>query len=309
MSTQTWALQPSGAVQDHVIADVYRQAVAMTKFMPFCRPVQVESGQSFTVPSRSSLPIPSSSALDELKSIPIQRLSITSKAINVTERGSGVEITRRAINRAPYDLQQEHRLALSEQMALIMDSVAAAGFKSGPLKYAATGAASQNLATGGTFGATANTNLNIYHIRKIRNELFANRLCPMFPDGAYRGLFASNSILGVVDDPDFLEINKSENSGIFSRFDAGQISDVILFENQYSSSLSNSIGSGSDVGEGVVFGRDACFIGFIEKPVILTYWDDERRFYRAVWFADWGVGIPSNSANAGLARIVHYGSL
>lgn len=304
---QSWADSPSGAYQDHNVLEVFRQAVAQTIWLPYAKRMSISDGQSVTIPIRSKLSEPTSSALTESTSIPLDKLTITSKNISLTERGRGVLVTRKNMNRSPIDLLSEHKMALAEQMALDMDTVLEASFESGQLKYAATGAASYNLATNGSFGAAALSNPNFYHIRKMRDLAFRTYLMPKLDNGSYAFIVSTAGLRGILDDPEFLEINKFGDPSKFEKNISGKIADVEIYEDNHA--LSDGIGTNSDVGEGIFIAKDAVYYAILQQPEI--HFDstiDHGRFTSLAWYGDWGSGTSTDSANSGLARLIHFGS-
>lgn len=306
---QDWASSPStGAYQSHEVMEVFRQAVEQSIWMPFAKRVSISSGQAVTVPIRGRLAEPSSSLLQESQSIPLDKLNITAKTISLYERGRGAQISRKNINRSPIDLLQEHKLAIAEQMQLDMDTVLKAGFTAGQLKYVPTGAASYNLATNGTAGAAALSNVNFYHIRKMRDLAFRTYLMPKNMDGSFSFVVSTAGVRGILDDPEFLEINSPQNRSQFEGNLCGKIADVKIFEDNHS--LSDSKGTNSDVGEGVFIARDSVYYAILSQPSI--HYDasdstatDFGRFVNLAWHGDWGCGTSTDSASAGLVRLIH----
>lgn len=307
---QGWADSPStGAYQEQEVCEVFRQAVADSIFMPYMKRVSISSGQSVTVPTRGSLAEPTTSELDEDLSLPIDKLSITSKTVDLVERGRATMWSRKAANRSPIDLLMEHRLALSEQMSLVMDTVFATAAQSGQLKYAATGAASYNLATNGSFGAAALSNANFYHLRKMRDLAFRTYLMPKLSDQSYKFIVSTAGIRGILDDPEFLAINSPQNRPIFEKNLVGRISDIDIIECNHDNALSDTVGTNSNVGEGVFLSRDAVYYAMLEMPSI--HYDashDHGRYVSLAWYGDWGAEPSNDSATAGLVRLIHFGS-
>ena len=309
---QDWASAPTtGAYEEHEIGSVLRQAVESTVWLPFANRSNISSGQTLTLPIRGRLSEPTNSALTESMTIPLDKLTITAKTITMVERGRGVQVTRKAMNRSPIALLEEHKMALSEQMGLDFDTVLSNAFQGGQLKYAATGAASYNLATNGTFGTAALSNPNFYHMRKLRDLAFRTYFMPKLASGKYAYVTSTAGYRGILDDPEFLEINKNGNSSVFGKNFVGTIADVEVFEDNHT--LADNLGTGTDVGEGVFIARDAVEYAMIQQPTI--HYDasdsvatDFGRFVSIAWYGDWGAGTTSDVATAGLARLIHFGS-
>lgn len=307
---QAWADAPStGAYPEHELSSVFSQAVAQTNFVPLAKRVPIQSGSSVTVPITSSLPLPTSSELNEDSSIPLQRISITANTIELVERGSGLMMSRKALSRSPIDLLNIHRQKISEQMSLEIDKVVATAFQSGQIKYAATGAAAQTVTTNGSFGAAALSNANFYHLRKMRDLAKLTYLMPPLPGGTYKFVVSTAGIRGILDDPEFLEINSPQNSSIFKSNMVGRIADVEIIESNNTNNLSDGVGTNSDVGEGVFIADEAVYYAVLDVPQIhFDQSHDHGRFVSIAWYGDFGAEPSTASGSAGYARLIHFGS-
>lgn len=308
---QGWADAPStGAYQEHEVLPVFRTAVADTLFFPRAIRKPLRSGDAATVPIFGALARPSGgTALSESLSIPLDKVSITTKSVDLQERGRGVMVSRIAQNRSPIDLLQEHQRVLSEQLALDLDSVAATAFKGGQLVYAATGAASYNLATSGSAGAAAVSNANFFHIRKMRDLAVRSYHMPKLGNGGYEFIVSTSGIRGILDDPEFLEINSRGNPDIFKKNMVGRIADVDIIECNHDDALDDDVGTNSDVGEGVFIARDAVYLIMSEMPSI--HWDrthDHGRYTSLAWHGDYGMEPSTDSSNDGQARLIYFSS-
>jgi hypothetical protein len=306
-SFQGWADAPStGAYEEHLIAPIFRQAVAETLFVPLASRIPYTSGESATVPIRSSLSRPSGgTALNEALSIPLDKLTITAKTISLQERGRGVMVSSQAIRRSPIDLLNEHQQALSEQLGLDMDAVFAAQFKAAKLVYTPTGAASYSLATAGTAGAAAANNVNFYHLRKMRDLARRTYLMPAFPDGRYRFVVSTSGFRSILEDPERVELQSGAGLGSLQAPRRLIFEDVVVMECNHDDALDDDVGTNSDVGEGVFIARDAVRYVMAKMPsIVYDRTHDHGRFTSLAWYGDYGVGTSTDSANAGLARLI-----
>lgn len=306
---QSWADAPAtGAYQEQEIGETVRQAVEQMVWLPLAKREPISSGQSVTVPLRGRLAEPTSDLLTESVSIPLDKLTISAKVITLQERGRGLKISRKNINRSPIDLLAEHRMAIAEQMSLSFDKrLSEDGFQSGQLKYAPTGAASFTLATSGSFTAAALSNVNFYHITKLRDLAYRTYLMPKMDNGKYVYVSSTAGIRGIMDDPKFIQINAPQNASKFESNLVGTIHDVEIREENHT--LSDSVGTNSDVAEGVFIANDAVRYAMIQSPQI--YFDqteDFGRFMKLAWYGDFGVGPSTDSSSAGFARLIHVGS-
>lgn len=309
-----WDLDsPSGAVQDHVILDsIFRQATEEAKLMRLVNPARVSGGESFTVIVVGSLSEPTSPRLEELQPIPLDHFTVTSTKIDSYEEGRAVMLTKKQMRRFRdmADLASEARRALADQQARVIDTAIANSLDDMPIKYSATGVASQTITTTGTASGSAVSNLNVYHLRYIRNYLKRNRLVPYRSFGGYAGAFSTAAISGLKDDPEFLLYAQRMPEILRNGGFESMVESIALMEVVHDNALSDTLGSGSNIGEGFVVGADACYFGVINEPMIL--WErisgSGGRFYSLSWVADYGVGLPNTSANAGLCRGLHFTS-
>lgn len=308
MSLFQWSDSPSGAVQDHEIIEPFRQAVADSAFVKYCMPVNVSGGESFSIPIMSDLDEPTSAALNENLTIPLDSLSITSKSVALVEYGRGVRIARKALNRYKdiADVLSVHREELAKQQRLVLDSLAAAAFKLAEVKYVGTGAADSTITTNGTAGAAAVSNLNVFHARAIRDYLRRTLLAPPRANGLYKGLFSTAGLRAMSDDSEFIQYHSNQStSELEAAIMRGRVAGIEFEEVVHDNALDDDIGTNSDVGEGVVFGDKSVYMGIIEAPRIYYEMKDKERFLELAWHGDFGFGTSTDSGSAGYARIIH----
>lgn len=304
---QGWADAPAtGAYESHLVAPIFRQAVAETTFVPLASRIPYTSGEAATIPIRGSMSLRSGgSSLSEHVSIPLQKLSITSKTITLQERGDGLMVSEQAMRRSPIELLKEHEEALMENLRLDMDKVFATQFKAAKLVYTPTGAASYNLATGGTAGAAAVSNINFYHLRKLRDLARRTYLMPAFEDGLFRLVISTSGFRSILEDPERVELQSGAGIGALAAPRRIRFEDVIVIESNHDDALDDDVGTNSDVGEAVFIARDAVRYVMAKMPSIrYDRTHDHGRFVSLVWVGDYAVGTSTDSANAGLARLI-----
>lgn len=303
-----------GAYKENEVAEVFKPAGFASLLFNLADKRRVAQGESLTVPAYQNLSFPTSTSLDEDQPIPLSKLSITAKTISMDERGRAVAVTGKAQRRSPLDVLQAHRDAIAEMMRRELEEVISTALKLMPIKYVATGAASQTITTNGVPGGSATTNPNIYHMQNIGNYLSDNLRVPMDPRfGAYAAVFRGNGILSIQRDSEWRELHRGTGLSSIDTLRVGQIGDVVVFKHNDSRVLANNIGSSSDVSEGFVLGNQAVLFGFLEQ--IGLHFDfsvskatDFGRFKYIAWMGDYGAGIYSDSANADLVRGLHWSS-
>jgi len=306
-----WGLDaPTGVYKNHAMsADMRKAAIAQTLFMRFTRPESgygKRRGENITIPRASNLTVPSNGTLDEETGIPVDKLSLSTVSITVKEWGRAVEFTNFARDLSAVDIPEAHRQALLDQMAQVLDVAAAAAFKTAKVKYIPTGPAAGTFDTDGTASTAATNNLNFFHVETIRDYLFQTLHAPPFIDGDYIALTATKGKRGIIQDPKFEQWNVYTNREAKMNGEVGRIEGIRLVEVNHDSALSNSKGTGSVLGETVIFGRDAVASAIAEDPELrMAQPSDFGRKLAVAWYGILEFGIIWDTANAGEARVVH----
>lgn len=301
---------PSGVWKSqYQSSELRKAAIAQTLFMPY---VKVETGygkrmgETIMIPRRSVLALPTNGQLDEQTGIPVDKLSFSTKSITVQEWGRAVEFSNKFADLSKVAIPEAQKESLQEQMALVMDRAAADAFQEAQVKYIPTGVASGVFDTDGTASTTASNVMNFFHVEQIRDYLFGTLKAPAYIDGDYIGIFAVKSVRGIKDDPKFEEWNKYTNREAKLKGEVGKIEGVRIIECNNFDSLSNTLGTGSVLGEGVVFGQDATFMAIAEDPELrMAQPADFGRKLAVAWYGILNFGIIWDTANAGEGRIIH----
>lgn len=310
----TWTFDaPSGTFKSHKMsAELYKSAVDDSVFMDHVKPLPEfgrKMGESITLKRVSSISEPTSADLVEGIRIPEDALSISTKAITVGEIGRSVPYTSLAEDLSSLDLENAVQFELRRQMKLVLDTKAALAFRSAKVKYAPTGAASANITTNGTFGATALDNMNVYHVEEIRDYLYDTLKAPGAVGDDYVGIFRTLGLRGIKRDPDWEEWHKYTDPSVKFNSEVGRIEQIRFIETNHDEAL-RKVGSGSVLGEGVVFGADAVAMAEAMTPELLAGMPgDFGREKSVAWYGILAFDLIWDTGNAGQARVVHVGSL
>jgi hypothetical protein len=312
MSMQTWGVDAPavGSYKEHEVAEVFKPAGFASVLYNLAALRRLASGEALTIPAYQHLDFPVTTELVEEQPIPLSKLTITAKRVVMKEKGRAVLVTGKTQNRSPIDVLAAHKHVVSEMMSRELDEVIATALKTMPIKYVATGVAAQTITTNGTPSGTAAANPNIYHLRFMSNYMSDSLRIPFESRfGGYVGLFRGNGILSVQSDPEFVEIHNGLPEA-FRSLQVGRIADMVLMKHNDDRVLRNNIGTGT-VSEGLIMGKDAVLFGFIEQIRLIydfseTKATDFGRFKYIAWLGDYGAGIYSDSANAGLVRGMHW---
>ncbi len=314
MAQQTWTFDaPTGTYKNHALSKtLYESAIAKCITMDYVKPVSgfgKKSGESVTLVRTSNIIEPSNGRLVETERIPEYAWALTTKVITVTEFGGSVPFTNLSNLLSEFNIEDPIQMALREQMALVMDTTAMSAFKTAKVKYAITGLTTSTVTTNGVFGATSTANMNVFHAEEIRDLMFDTYFIPPWEGGDYIGIFRTRGIRGIKRDPTWEEWHKYTDPSAKYNGEVGRIEGIRFIECNHANALGN-VGTGSVLGEGVVFGADAVVMAEAMTPELRAKQpEDYGRDLGVAWLGVFEFGIIWDTANAGEARIVHVGSL
>lgn len=313
--THNWEYDaPSGVYKNHALsADIRMASIAQTKFVQFTSTEPgygKKKGESVTVTRVSNVDVPNDDALDELERIPEDEFSLSTQAIEVSERGRAIPYTSLSLDMAHFDIENAIQRKLRDQLALRMDYLAAAGFKEGQLKAVPNGVASLALATNGTTSTTASSNMQVYHVETIRDLLFSTYLMSPYADGDFVCLASTKACRGIKRDPNWEKWHTYASPEAKFMGEIGKIEGVRFIEVNNTLSLSSSLGTNGVMGEAVFFGADPVAMATVMDPELRAKEsEDYGRSKGVAWYGNYGFGqIWKDSANAGEARVIHFTS-
>ena len=313
MAQYTWTFDaPTGTYKNMAISRrLYTAVVEDSVFMDHVRPVEgygKKMGENVTLARVRRLTEPTSAALNEAERIPEDSFTLALTTITPGELGRAVPYTSLAEDFSKYDIENPIQGELRKQMRLVLDTLIAAAYQGNQVKYAVTGLASNNIATTGTFGTASTANLNTWHLEQIRDYLYDTLLCPPAEGDNYVGIFRTLALRGVKQDPAWEEWHKYTNPAAKFNSEAGRWEDIRLIETNHNNAL-GKVGTGSVLGEGVVFGADAVAMAEVLSPELRAAVPaDFGRSKSVAWYGIVGYDEIWPTANAGEARIVHVGS-
>jgi N4-gp56 family major capsid protein len=313
MAQFTWSFDaPSGVFKQHELsAEIYKAAVAESKFMDFVKPVEgfgKKMGENVTLKRVSAISEPTNPRLTEGIRIPEDQLAISTVAISVSEIGRSVPFTSFSEDLSDLDLEGTVQGELRRQMKLVLDTMSAAAFKTAKVKYAPTGAATSTITTNGTFGATATANLNFFHVEEIRDYLFDTLFTEPYDGEDYVGVFRTLGLRGLKRDTKWEEWHKYTDPSAKYTGEVGKIEGIRFVETNHSNAL-GKVGTSSVLGEGVVFGKDGVAMAEVLTPELRAAIPQDFGRQKAVaWYGILDFGLIWDTGNAGQAKIVHVGS-
>lgn len=310
--SQSWTYDaPSGVYKNHALSSDLRMAsIAQCKFVQFANTEPgygKKKGESVTVTRISNITVPTSDILVEEEVIPEDSVSLSTQAINSYERGRAVPYTSLSLDLAHIDLENAIQKKLRDQLALSMDSACATAFKEGKIKAIPDGVSSLVFDTDGTASTAAVANVNFYHIEQMRDYALSTLNMNPHSGDEFIMLAATKACRGIKTDPQFADWHKyTDNKSKFTG-EIGKIEGVRIIEVNNTSSLSGSKGTGSVLGECVLFGDDAVSMVSVMDPELRAKESgDYGRSKGVAWYGNYGFGqIWKDSASAGEARVIH----
>lgn len=303
------------ALQDHFITEVFKPAMRNSVLAQFCKKIRV-NGASMNIPSYSKLGVKSSiDRANEQSNFTQSELSLDGKKVDMQLRGHAMVISETMSERnvGVYDIININRDELRQEMKTQIEKIVKQAMDNTPLDYVASGLTSASVTTSGTPTASALYNLNVYHAQRLSllgADTYAIPKISSF--GKYAAVFRGEAFLSLRNDSRWEGYYEGVPEGLKGLV-VGEIADLRLFHHDDEEVLSNSIGTNSDVSEGLIFGQDSCWFGMI-KP--FQFYEDfgqtAANLYgtkRHLWYkADVAADIPSDSANKRRVRVIHWTS-
>jgi len=143
----------------------------------------------------------------------------------------------------------------------------------------------------------------------IRDELFTTYNAPPFEGDDYIALIATKGKRGIMSDPAFEQWHRYTDPSNKFNSEIGRLENIRFIEVNHTNALSNSLGTGSVLGEGVVFGEDAVAIAMALDPELrVEHSKDFGRKQAVAWYGILEFGVVWDTATAGENRIIHVNS-
>lgn len=312
MAEFTWTYDINDNVlKNHELSSRLREtSIAMTVFQ---ENTTVEngglgknSGESITITRFNAIDEPNDGKLTENHPIPEDQFSISTQKITIVEFGRSVPFTSLAQDLSTFNVQNQIQTELLKQMSLTVDTNAASAFKAGQIYYVPTGQASNSISTNGSAGAAATANMNVFHAGAIRDYMMDTLFIDPDANGEYKAIFRTRGLRGIKDDAEWEEWSKYTTPELKRNSEVGKMEGIRFQETNHSQALAN-VGTGSVLGEGVVFGNDA--VAFVESQtpeIRIAMAQDYGRRRGVAWYGimEWGQ-IFGDVGNAGQARVVY----
>jgi len=300
---------PSGTYKNHALStDIRREAIADAQFMRFMRAEPgygKGKGESVTITRILALPL--AGRVSETDRLPSGRPAIQTKQVSVSQWGFKIPVTEFETHLTHFNIMDPFQAALRDQIKLTMDVMSADALKLTPLKYVPT-AASFNLATNGTAGATSDRNLGVADLRRLHDEMNGNLKVPKYRNGKYVGILSTRAARGLKNDPEYKDWLAPSTSDPLITGRLKDIENFALFETNHTDALADLVGASTTTGEAVFFGADAGGLVRIMDPEIRAGIPEELGTFREVgWVGTIEAFLVWEAAAQ--ARVIHVTSL
>lgn len=306
---------PTGVYKSHDLSAKIREAaIKDAKFVQFTKPEAgygKKKGEAVTITRVSNIAVPTDDTLDELVPIPEDSISLSTQAITVAERGRAIPYSSLALDLSHFDLENTIQRKLKDQLKLRMDITAATAFKAGQIIAVPTGVAATTFETDGTVSNTAASNWNVYHVESIRDYMYSTMNIDPYMGDDYIAIISTQAKRGIMRDPDWEAWQKYTDPSKKFNSEVGRMENIRFVETNHTASsgaaMKEDLGTGSVLGEGVVFGMDPVVMAVVQDPELRAKESaDYGRSKGVAWYGIYSFGqIWSDSANAGEARCVY----
>ena len=326
MADFTWVFDaPTGTYKNNALSSsILEAAIAQCMVAPFARTVEgfgKNKGENVTLTRISNISEPTSAVLSETSRIPEDNFALSTKSITVQELGRAVPYTELSTDLAYFDLENGIQRKLSQQMSLVLDSLAIAGLKNTKLKFQPTGLSSYTLSTGGAATVAATANMNVYMVEEIRDAMYDTYQVPPYEGSDYVGVFRTKSLRGIKRDPSWEEWHKYTDPMAKWNNEIGRLENIRFVETNHGGTATSSLaptaipglnicGTGSVLGEGFVFGDEGLYLAEVMTPELRAGLpEDFGRSKSVAWYGILKYDIAWDTANVGEAKVIHVTSL
>ena len=211
-----------------------------------------------------------------------------------------------------YDPEDWISQRLVDQQKLVLDASAATAFKSAATVFTPTGAASLTVATNGTPGATATSNLNFFLVESARDYLVGTLFAPGVKDeDDYVMISNTFGLRGIKRDPLFQGWAAYKDPERKWNGEVGQIENMFFIESNHSTALTSTwtLAGSNVLGEAVIFGREAVAFAEAVTPELRAGIPTDLGRQRLIgWYGVYGFQLLWTSALAGEAKVIHVAS-
>lgn len=227
-----------------------------------------QAGDTFDIYRVPYSPPTDESEFGELERIPQISVVPTRRSLTIKNRGKAIPYTGQLEDLAELDVESNVFMKfLKNHQAASLDIAAATAFKSSDLIYIPTSATAGTWDVDGTASTSATSNIATFHIKEIVDAMKVGvfgsgntgRPVPFYSGNEYICIASIKFLRGLKDDPDWVYAATYANEkGLYT----GEIGSMPYYgvrfvESNFTSALSNGVGTNSVLGEAIIFGADS----------------------------------------------------
>ena len=309
MSQQLWATSSLGGyLSNNVLSKQIRHAAQpLMKFRQFVSPESAAGkarGEKVFFNKISNIST-AGGTLTETSTIPKRNYTIVQSTLTVNEYGNAIPFTLKVQSLADVTVPDIVKTVLRNDMAKVLDSAAAAEYKTCVYKAAVVNTATTTFSTSGTASATSSGSMSDKTVRDVIDKLKTLNV-PRYDGSNYVCIASTNSIRGLYD---FFEAKIMQTTAKpMYNGEIGQYYGCRFIEE--TNILKNTLGSGSIDGEAVFFGGDPVREGIvIPEDIRIDIPKDFGRDQAIAWYYLGGFKITWDFTNDSETRIIHLTSL
>lgn len=244
--------------------------------------------------------------LAETATIPENKWKVVKDSVVVTEIGNSVPYTNKLETLAEFDPENISTKSLKNDQVEVLDSLAYAEFYKAGFVAVCTNTATTIFTTNSTATITATANMSDKNVRQVVNYM-EKKLIPKFSDGMYRAIVSVETKSGIYDY--LAAIAQYTQPEFRHKNEVGMYYGVrFVQDTQF---LSDTVGNGSQYGEGIFFGQESVLEAIALLPEVrMKVPTDYGRSKGVAWIAIeafkkmWSSADDLNSTGKGIERIV-----
>ena len=261
-------------------SDFRKQAQAEMRFAQFARVKKafgLRKGKVMNFDKRGRVN-DAGSSLGETTRVPKSYFPIDQGTLTIGEYGNAIMLTEFVEDIAQLSIKTAGVDELRDDAARVKDAAIEAEMDNCAIRAVGTATASTIFTTDGTATATAGSNLNKYHVRKIVDYLKVNN-APPARSGNYWSICTIQAYSGLYEE--------IESLTMYTTLDNAAKGEVGRYYNTRfvteTNAMDNTIGASSVTGEAYFFGKDGTVMEGMAKPLHLRF--DEEDFGREQYIA------------------------
>ncbi len=313
MSAFQWVPDiPGGPLRNRALSKKMRKAsIAETKALQFIKAEPGfgrKMGETITIARARNITVPGSAILSRNGKIPVDQMPLAQTQITLQKFGRAVEFDEDTVVLSYFDPNDFIQGALMKQMKLSLDATAFGAFKGCQIRYAPQSAVGGTFTTdAGSTPATATFNVGVAHLKLIRDYMAATIHVEPYEGDDWIALSATKALRGVKDDPEFMAWRQYiQPEMAFYRGEAGMVEHIRLIEIVNGNGLAGNKGTGSVLGEMVIFGSDPVVMIEAVTPELRRAIPGNFGLQHSIaWYGMLNFGEVWTTANDGEARIIY----